>query len=93
MICTDLRTHCYLEVITINRSSPRQDIFLTLGGVESQYSNARKNGLLFWVPSIVVTTPHSTVITARHIYNNICVNELRNEPEVEYTHLLTTEKA
>ena len=57
------------------------------------YSNVRKNIFLFWVRSIVVTTPHSTVIAARHISDNICVNELRNEPEVACTHLFTTEKA
>ena len=74
VIWTDVRTHCYLEVIMINRSSSRKDVFLTLGGVESQYSNMRKNSLLFWVPSIVVTTPHSTVRPARHISNNICVS-------------------
>ena len=77
----------------INRSSSRKDIFLTLGGVESQYSNMRKNSLLFWVPSIIVTTPHSTVMAARHVSNNISVNELRNEPEVDCIHLFTTKKA
>ena len=33
-------------------------------------------------------TQHSNIIS-----NNICVNKLRNEPEVDYTHLVTTEKA
>ena len=52
-----------------------------------------ESSLLFWAPSIVVITPLSTVIAARHISNNIYVNELRNEPEVDCTHLITTEKA
>ena len=46
----------------------------------------------FWVPLIFVTTPHSTVIAARHISNNICVNELKSKPEVDCTNLFTTEK-
>ena len=65
----------------------------TLGVIEPKYSNVIKNTLLFWVPSIAVTTPHSTMIATRHISNNICVYELRNKPEVDCTHLFTTEKA
>ena len=56
-------------------------------------SNVRKNILLSWVSSIIVTNPHSTVISARNISNNICVNELTNEPEVDCTNIFTTEKA
>ena len=72
---------------------PHELISFALGGVQSQYSKVRKNVLLFLVPSIVVTSPHSTVIAARHISNNICVNELRYESKVDCTHLRTTEKA
>ena len=63
---------------------PHDLIFLTLGRVQSQFQREEEY-LLFWVPSILVTTPHSTVIAARHISDNICVNELRNALEVACT--------
>ena len=84
-------TLCNFKLITIYSSGPRQNIFFTLGRVESQYSNVRKNFLLLWVPSIVVTTPHSTMIATRHIPDIICITEFKDNQKAVCTHVVTTE--
>ena len=80
-------TCCNLELITINSSSPRQNIFLIFRRVKPSYSNVRKNLLLFWVPPIVVTTPHSAMIATGHNSNIIYVTELQNIPQGACTQL------
>ena len=61
---------------------PHDLIFLTLEGVPFLGTFDR-----------CYNPPHGTMIAARRIPNNICVNELRSEPKVDYTHLFTTQKA
>ena len=94
IISTDLCTHRNLELVTINSSSPRQNIIVIPGRVKSKHSNVRKNILLLWVPLIVVTTLHSTTFGSPlgifPILFKLLSLEIGQKPA--HTHVNTTEK-
>ena len=51
-------------------------ILLVFRRLKSQYSNMRKYDLPFWILSIVVTIPHSTILAAVHISNVLRIIEV-----------------
>ena len=72
---------------------PHDLIFLTIGGVQFQFQREEQYFAFLGTYDRCYNPTDSTVIAARHISDNIWVNELINEPEVYCTHLFTTEKA
>ena len=71
---------------------PHDLIYLTLRRVQSQFQREEEYFAFLGTFDRCYNPIHGTVTAARHISDNICVNELRNEPEVACKHLFTTEK-